>query len=165
MVQLAIVADTHVRGERPPLPERCLALLAASDLIVHAGDMADVPALERLRRLGPPVVAVRGNVDEPGLAALLPEVEHVTVGGLTIGAIHEAGPSEGRLGRLRRQFPSAAAVVFGHSHVPLLEVAADGFQIFNPGSPTQRRRQPHHTMGLARVEGGSISFELVTLSP
>jgi predicted phosphodiesterase len=78
--------------------------------------------------------------------------------------VHDAGPAKGRLARMRRRFPDAGAVVFGHSHIPLHERDdADGFQIFNPGSPTDRRRQPRHTMGLADVEGGEVRFRLVRL--
>ena len=78
--------------------------------------------------------------------------------------VHDAGPAAGRLARMRRRFPDAQAVVFGHSHLPLLELAEDGFAIFNPGSPTERRRAPRHTMGLARVQAGAIQFELIPLS-
>jgi putative phosphoesterase len=161
---LALIADTHIRGGTPQLPERCLNLVASSDLVVHAGDLADLTTLERLRTIGPPVIAVRGNVDDAALAAILPEKEQVVVAGCTIGVIHDAGPSRGRLERMRRLFPSADAVVFGHSHIPLHESAPDGFQIFNPGSPTVRRRQPRHTMGVAHIDEGRISFEHVALS-
>jgi len=160
---LALIADTHVRDGRPLLPKRCVELIAAADLVVHAGDMADLAALEQLRAIGPPVVAVRGNVDDPALAALLPEVEQVVTAGCVVGVIHDAGPGAGRLERMRRLFPTAAAVVFGHSHVPLHETALDGFQIYNPGSPTFRRRQPGHTMGVAHVDDGRISFKRVAL--
>jgi putative phosphoesterase len=161
---LALIADTHVRDGRPLLPKRCVELIASADLVVHAGDMADLAALEQLRAIGPPVVAVRGNVDDPALAALLPEVEQVVTAGCVVGVIHDAGPSAGRLERMRRLFPTAAAVVFGHSHVPLHDTALDGFQIFNPGSPTFRRRQSGHTMGVAHVDDGRISFKLVALN-
>jgi uncharacterized protein len=160
---LALIADTHIRNGTPLLPKRCLDLIAGCDLVVHAGDIADVGALEWLRAVGPPLVAVRGNVDDAALAAVLPDVEHVTVAGCTIAVTHDAGPTQGRLERMRRRFPSAAAVVFGHSHLPLHEAARDGFQIFNPGSPTRRRRQPRHTMGVATVEEGAVSFEIVPL--
>jgi putative phosphoesterase len=160
---VALIADTHVRGGKPLLPKRCLDRLAASDLVVHAGDMADPAALGQLRAIGPPVVAVRGNVDDSALAALLPEVERVVVAGNIIGVIHNAGPSRGRLERMRRLFPDADAVVFGHSHVPLHETAPDGFQIFNPGSPTFRRRQPRHTMGVAVIDERQITFESIVL--
>jgi predicted phosphodiesterase len=102
-------------------------------------------------------------VDEPALAAALPRVAEVKAGNCTIGVIHDAGPSRGRLERMRRRFPTADAVVFGHSHIPLQQASGDGFQIFNPGSPTRRRREPQHTMGIARVDDGTISFEHVIL--
>jgi len=115
-----------------------------------------------LEALGPPVAAVHGNVDEPEVADRLPEARVVEAGGVRIALVHDAGPARGRLERMRLRFPEADAVVFGHSHIPLHE-SADGFQIFNPGSPTDRRRQPRHTMGMARVEEGEIAFELVRL--
>src|SRR5690606_23592785 len=112
--------------------------------------------------LGPPVHAVCGNVDSAELIARLPRTTTVRADDCRIAMIHDAGPSAGRLERMRRRFPDADAVVFGHSHLPLHE-AEDGFQIFNPGSPTERRRAPRHTMGLARVEGGRLTFELIAL--
>jgi putative phosphoesterase len=160
---LALIADTHIRRGTPLLPKRCLDRLAASDLVVHAGDMADPAALAQLRAIGPPVIAVRGNVDDSALAARLPEREQITIAGHTIGLIHDAGRSRGRLERMRRLFPDAHAVVFGHSHVPLHEAAPDGFQIFNPGSPTFRRRHPCHTMGVAVLDEREITFECVAL--
>jgi putative phosphoesterase len=162
-MRLAIIADTHLpRGARR-LPEACLQRLRAADLILHAGDLVRPEVLDALEALGPRVAAVRGNVDEAALAARLPERRIVEAGGARIGMLHDAGAATGRLGRLRGWFPGCAAVVFGHSHIPLHETALDGFQIFNPGSPTDRRRQPVHTMGEARVAGGSVAFELVAL--
>jgi putative phosphoesterase len=128
---------------------------------MHAGDFSTAAVLDALESIGPPVAAVSGNVDEPALRARLPERRVVEIGGARIAMVHDAGPSAGRLARMRRAFPDATAVVFGHSHIPLCERDADGFQIFNPGSPTDRRRQPHHTMGLATVSGGAIEFVLV----
>jgi hypothetical protein len=87
----------------------------------------------------------------------------VEADGTRIGMVHDAGPAAGRLERLRGRFPGCAAVVFGHSHIPLLEVAPDGFTIFNPGSPTDRRRQPVHTMGTAEAAGGAVAFAHVEL--
>jgi len=106
------------------------------------------------------VHAVHGNQDGPELRLQLPRVRTVTEGGARIAMIHDAGPADGRLARMRRRFPDADAVVFGHSHLPLHE-ERDGFAIFNPGSPTERRRAPHHTMGLATAEDGRVRFELV----
>jgi putative phosphoesterase len=159
---IAILADTHLpRGQRR-LPEQCLALLRSAELILHAGDLTSMSTLDELNALGPPVVAVHGNADERALVERLPGQLEIEVDGLKLGLTHDSGAARGRLARLRRRFPRADAVVFGHSHIPLLE-AGDDFQIFNPGSPTDRRRQPRHTMGLARVEDGALAFELVAL--
>jgi hypothetical protein len=133
-----------------------------SNLILHAGDFTYPEVLNDLEQLGPPVAAVHGNVDTDELARMLPEARLVDAGGATIAMVHDAGPAHGRLDRMRARFPDADAVVFGHSHIPLHE-ERDGFQIFNPGSPTDRRRQSQHTMGIARVESGHVDFELVTL--
>ena len=159
-MRLGIVSDTHLpRGNRA-LPDDCLERLAAADAILHAGDLIELAVLELLQSLGPPVHAIRGNVDSAQLQARLPLVRTVEAGGARIAMIHDAGPADGRLARLRRRFPEADAVVFGHSHLPLHE-ERDGFAIFNPGSPTERRRAPHHTMGLATAEDGRVRFELV----
>jgi putative phosphoesterase len=159
-MRLGIVSDTHLpRGSRA-IPADCLERLAAADAILHAGDFIERSVLEELQALGPPVHAVRGNVDSAELQARLPLVRTVEAGGTRIGMIHDAGPAQGRLARMRRRFPEADAVVFGHSHLPLLE-ERDGFAIFNPGSPTERRRAPDHTMGIATIDGGRVAFELV----
>jgi predicted phosphodiesterase len=109
------------------------------------------------------VAAVHGNVDEPALVRGLPAERTVDVEGARLAIKHDAGPARGRLERMRRAFPDADAVVFGHSHLPLHERSPDGFQIFNPGSPTERRRAPRHTMGLGRIEAGTIEFDLIPL--
>ena len=159
---VAVIADTHLpRGPRR-LPDACVERLAAADLILHAGDFSTAEVLEALEGIGPPVAAVHGNVDSEELRRRLPAARTVAVEGARIGMVHNAGPAARRLARLRSRFPDADAVVFGHSHMPLHEVD-DGFQIFNPGSPTDRRRQPRHTMGLAHVEGSEIRFEHVLL--
>ena len=119
--------------------------------------------LEELQGLGPPVHAVRGNVDDNWLQARLPLQRTLEFEGVRIGMLHDAGPAAGRLARMRRRFPDEDAVIFGHSHIPLHETAADGFQIFNPGSPTERRGQPTHTLGLARIEDRKITFDLIDL--
>jgi hypothetical protein len=161
-VEIAIISDTHMpRGARR-LPEACLARLRDADLIVHAGDLSTLAVLDELRALGK-VVAVHGNVDDARVRAALPASAVVAVGGFRLAVVHDAGPARGRLRRLRARFPDADAVVFGHSHIPLLECAEGGFTIVNPGSPTERRRAPHHTMALARVTGGRLGFELVQL--
>jgi uncharacterized protein len=163
-VEIAIVSDTHLPRGRRTLPDACVERLRSADLILHAGDVSTVAVLRELEALGPPVAAVHGNVDEPALAARLPETCVVEAAGIRIGLIHDAGPAKGRLARMRKRFPNVQAVVFGHSHIPLHECdAAAEFQLFNPGSPTDRRRQPKHTMGLARVTNTRVTFELVVL--
>jgi putative phosphoesterase len=144
------------------LPPGCVERLRSADAILHAGDFMDRSVYDELAALGPPLHAVRGNVDSSELQAALPLVRFVGVEDVVIAMIHDAGPADGRLGRMRRRFPDAAAVVFGHSHMPLLE-SAGGFTIFNPGSPTERRRAPRHTMGIAEVEGASVRFSHVDL--
>jgi putative phosphoesterase len=164
-VLLAVISDTHLpRGSRS-LPEECVARLRAADLILHAGDFITAGVLADLRALGPRVEGVQGNVDDYELRAQLPTARLVVADGARIAMLHDAGPADGRLARLRSRFPDTDAVVFGHSHIPLHERdEATGFQIFNPGSPTDRRRQPSHTMGEARIgEDGAVSFELIDL--
>ena len=161
---IAVISDTHMpRGGRR-IPDACVDRLRGADLVIHAGDIATGEVLAEVERIGPPVIAVHGNVDTAELRERLPEARVVDAEGARIAVVHDAGPSKGRLARMRRRFPDAAAVVFGHSHIPLHERTGDGaFQIFNPGSPTQRRRQPHHTMGMAYATAGKLDLELVTL--
>jgi uncharacterized protein len=164
-VRLAIISDTHLpRGGRT-LPPVCVERLRAADLVIHAGDFVAAEVLDDLRMLGPPVEAVHGNMDDEALRRGLPSARLVSAGGARIAVVHDGGPAGGRLRRLRLRFGDADAVVFGHSHIPLHERdPGTGFQIFNPGSPTDRRRAPTHTMGIARVgEDGAVSFELIDL--
>jgi putative phosphoesterase len=162
-VVIAAISDTHLPRGRRRLPDACVERLAAADLILHAGDLSTTQVLRDLEQLGPPVKAVHGNVDSAELRSRLPAALEVrTPDGVRIAMLHDAGPKTRRLERMRKRFPDAHAVVFGHSHIPLHE-ERDGFQIFNPGSPTDRRRQPKHTMGLARTREGRLKFELITL--
>jgi len=160
---VAVISDTHLpRGARR-LPDACLQRIEAADLLLHAGDFMTAAVLRELEAIGPPLAAVHGNVDDAELRRLLPEEHVIEAGGARIAMVHDAGPRPGRLARMRERFGQRAdAVVFGHSHQPLHE-GRGRFQIFNPGSPTDRRRAPAHTMGLARVEAGRIAFELVEL--
>jgi hypothetical protein len=137
-------------------------LVAASDLVVHAGDIMTPEALIEIEAIGPPVRAVTGNMDGWDLRDRLPETDEIEVEGARLAVLHDAGPAAGRLERMRRRFPGADAVVFGHSHMPLHEREGD-FQIFNPGSPTERRRARTHSMGVAHVQDGRLEFELVLL--
>jgi uncharacterized protein len=163
---IAIIADTHMpRGSRA-LPEACVDMCARAGAIVHAGDFSGAEVLDELQdlaRLGGrqrPFVAVHGNVDAPDVVRRVPGRVEVELAGATVGVIHDAGPRRGRLERMRLEFPEADGVIFGHSHMPLHE-REGAFQIFNPGSPTERRRAPARSMGMALVENGRIEFEHV----
>jgi putative phosphoesterase len=161
-MDIAVISDTHLpRGSRA-LPEACVERLRAADLIVHGGDLMTMAVLEELRGYGE-VVAVHGNADDAAVRAALPARLDLDLEGARLVVVHNGGPAAGRLDRMQRKFAPADAVVFGHSHLPLHETAPDGFQIFNPGSPTEKRRAPTHTMGLARAREGEIAFELVHL--
>jgi hypothetical protein len=137
--------------------------LRQADAIVHCGDFSTAAVLEELRALGPPVHAVYGNADEPELQQLLPEELVVEVGGARIGLVHIPGPAAGREERLLRRFPGCAAVVYGHTHLPQVELH-EGVWILNPGSPTERRRGPFHSMLRLEVASGAVSPELVRLT-
>jgi putative phosphoesterase len=137
-------------------------LLRGADFVLHAGDFVSVEFLDELRALGPPVAGVCGNMDEPALKASLPKERVVEVGEVRIGMLHDAGPRNGREARLAARFEECDAVVYGHTHVPQVE----HFQhlwVLNPGSPTDRRRQPAHSMLVLRSRGSRITPELVTL--
>jgi uncharacterized protein len=160
---IAVLADTHMPKGGRALPKRAVELLREADATLHAGDFFAVETLREIEALSRgPVRAVHGNVDRPDLRELLPETLEVELDGARVAMIHDAGPAKGRVGRMRKRFPDADAVVFGHSHLPLHEEEA-GFQIFNPGSPTERRRAPRHSMGVLRVESGRARFEHVWL--
>ncbi len=119
----------------------------------------------QLTAIGPPVVAINGNADDDAVKALLPATAEVELpGGRRLGLVHNGGPETGRLARLRKRFPGCTAVAFGHSHIPLCATAPDGFMIINPGSATDRRRQPHHSMVVIEVEGdGPLIVRFVNL--
>jgi putative phosphoesterase len=161
---IAVIADTHLpRGARR-LPEACVEQIAAADLLLHAGDFSTLDVLRELEAIGPTVAGVHGNVDSADLRRLLPAERIVETDGARIAMLHDGGPRPGRLERMRRRFGERAdLVVFGHSHMPLHEQAPDGFQILNPGSPTERRRAPTHTMGLVHVADGLATCELLHL--
>jgi uncharacterized protein len=129
--------------------------LRGADLILHAGDVCTAAVLDELAQYAP-VTAVVGNNDGPDVATWgAAETAALSVAGLRVAMIHDSGPVAGRLARMRARFPEADLVVFGHSHIPL-DAAAEGFRIFNPGSPTDRRRQSHGTLGVLGVEDGTL---------
>jgi putative phosphoesterase len=160
---LAVISDTHMpRGERA-LPGSCVERLLRADLILHAGDLVGLEFLDELRALGPPVAAVHGNMDEAAVQAILPAEQIVEVGEARLGMVHQPGPLDGREARLAKRFPGCDAVIYGHTHLPQAD-RHGGVWILNPGSPTERRSAPAHSMLELIVEGRSIRPELVVLS-
>ena len=164
-MRIALLGDTHFPRRGSHLPDTCVGECRAADLIVHTGDLADMECLAHLTAIGPPVVAINGNADDDAVKAALPATAEVELpGGRRLGLVHNGGPEKGRLERLRTRFPNCAAVAFGHSHIPLWATAADGFMIINPGSATDRRRQPHHSMVVIEVDGdGPLGVRFVNL--
>ena len=155
----AVIADTHIPRRARALPEGLTPHLERADLILHAGDLMDPKLLNDLAVYAP-TRAVRGNLDPQ--EAGLPEERRFGFGGVRVAMVHDSGPKKGRRSRVRRRFPEARVVVFGHSHIPWLE-DEDGLLLLNPGSPTDKRRQPEHTFALLRVEGGEVTAEILAL--
>lgn len=155
----AVIADTHIPRRAKELPKAIFPHLERADRILHAGDLMD-PALLDVLGAYAPVFAVRGNLDPP--EAGLPETLEFDFGGIRIAMIHDSGRKQGRRNRMRRRFPEARVVVFGHSHIPWME-DQDGLLLLNPGSPTDKRRQPDHTFALLRVEDCDARAEILTV--
>ena len=155
-MNIVAISDTHAPRRWKSCPPAVATHLRGADLILHAGDVCTASVLEELAQYAP-VYAVLGNNDGPDVAAWgAPETLSLELDGLRVAMIHDSGAKAGRLGRMRRRFPDAELVVFGHSHIPLDE-AADGLRILNPGSPTDRRRQPQGTIGLLTVADGQLT--------
>ncbi|MGI8686827.1 MAG: metallophosphoesterase family protein [Acidimicrobiales bacterium] len=154
--EVLVLSDTHLRPGGPGgLPDSVYRALDRADVILHAGDIVTADLLHELSGWAP-VHAVLGNNDlDPALSAL-PERRLEVVDGVRIAMVHDSGARTGRAGRLRRWFPGAGVVVFGHSHIPSNEVGIDGQLLFNPGSPTQRRAQPAHTFGRLELDAGRV---------
>ncbi len=155
VMRVAVLADTHLRpGSARRLPEDVWALLADVDVILHAGDVLTADLLDELNRFAP-VHAVLGNNDH-SLVGVLPETLELPLGGVQVGMIHDSGASKGRAARMHRRFPTCDVVVFGHSHLPVDEPGSGQQRLFNPGSPTERRRAPTKTMGLLQLDRGRM---------
>ena len=153
------MADTHVPRRARDLPPELWAAVDAADVVVHAGDWVDVALLDRLEQRARRLVAVHGNNDGPALRARLPEVARADVGGLAVAVVHETGDAKGRAARCDAdpRFTGAQLLVFGHSHIPWDTVTPGGLRLLNPGSPTDRRRQPHCTWVTATVVDGALT--------
>ena len=154
-----VIADTHIPRRARALPGGLLSHLGCADLVLHAGDLMDPALLDELAAYAP-VRGVRGNLDPPDLD--LPESLEFEFGGIRMAMIHDSGRKQGRRRRLRRRFPDARVVVFGHSHIPFVE-DEDGLLLLNPGSPTDKRRQPRHTFALLCAEEGRVRVDISAL--
>ena len=158
-MRIVVLSDTHAPRRWKSCPPAVAAELRGADRILHAGDVCTAAVLAELERYAP-VTAVVGNNDGPDVAAWgAAETAALTPGGLRIAMIHDSGPATGRLPRMRARFPEADLVVFGHSHIPLDvtdQLPGADLRIFNPGSPTDRRRQPHGTLGVLHVADGTL---------
>lgn len=151
-----MLADTHLRrGGRRRLPDAAYDELARADAVLHAGDIVVADLVHELGGFAP-TYAVLGNNDGGELTAMLPETRVEVLGGVRIGMIHDSGPTKGRAARMRRRFPDCPLVVYGHSHIPHDGEGIEGQRLFNPGSPTERRMQPHHTIGILELQDGEI---------
>ncbi|MGY1682593.1 metallophosphoesterase family protein [Geodermatophilus sp. SYSU D01176] len=169
-VSLVFTADTHVPKRARDLPGALWAAIDAADVVVHAGDWVDVALLDRFEERARRLVAVHGNNDHGALRERLPEVARAEVGGLRMAVVHETGDKKGRGARCAARFPGTDLLVFGHSHIPWDTVTPSagtpsGLRLVNPGSPTDRRRQPHGTFVTAVADDGvlrDVTFHPVT---
>ena len=161
LMRLLILADTHVPARARDLPQQVWTEVGESDVVVHAGDWIDVALLDALEGRAARLVGVYGNNDGPELRARLPEVARFDAAGVRTAVVHETGPATGRERRCAAAYPDVAVLVFGHSHIPwdTLATRADGstLRLLNPGSPTDRRRQPTFTWMTAVADGGRLA--------
>jgi uncharacterized protein len=164
-MRVLVLSDTHLGASTVDrMPSEVWAMADEADAVLHGGDVCDEAVLDALRQRAP-VHAVLGNNDH-ALRGRLPEVLQVELGGVRIGMVHDSGLRAGRATRMARRFPAADVVVFGHSHEPTVESVEGGRLLINPGSPTQRRRQPVHTVAwLELADGGVSEAELVQVGP
>ena len=155
-VSLVLTSDTHVPQRSRELPHSLWQAIERADVVVHAGDWVDVALLDEFEARSRRLVAVYGNNDHGALSERLPEVARAEIGGLHIAVVHETGDRSGREARCAARFPDVDVLVFGHSHIPWDTTAPGGLRLINPGSPTDRRRQPHGTFVTAVVADGRL---------
>ena len=161
MTRLLLLADTHLPKRARALPAQVWAAVESADLVIHAGDWVTVDLLDELEARSRAVLGVWGNNDGPELRARLPEIARSTIDGVRLAVVHETGDAKGREARCEAAYPDADVLVFGHSHIPWDTLTPRGLRLLNPGSPTDRRRQPHCTYMWLDVEGGRVDVELV----
>jgi uncharacterized protein len=155
-MRLLLVADTHVPKRARELPAQVWEEVDRADVVFHAGDWVEEPLLDELEARASRLVAVYGNNDGPGLRRRLPEVAEVDLEGLRFAVVHETGAAQGRERRCAERFPDTDVLVFGHSHIPWDSTASTGLRLLNPGSPTDRRRQPNCTYLTVTVWDGRL---------
>ena len=155
--RILLLADTHVPHRARELPAQVWTEVAAADVVIHAGDWVDVALLDELEARSRQLVGVFGNNDHGPLRERLPEVARTTIEGVRFGVVHETGPATGRETRCAARFPDLDVLVFGHSHIPWDTTAPSGLRLLNPGSPTDRRRQPFCTYMTATADSGALA--------
>jgi uncharacterized protein len=155
-MQVLLMADTHVPRRARDLPPALWAAVADADLVIHAGDWVDAALLDRLEDRSRRLLACWGNNDGPELRARLPEVGRADVEGVRLAVVHETGPADGRERRSDAAFPDVDLLCFGHSHIPWDSTTTAGLRLLNPGSPTDRRRQPDRTYLTFELAAGAI---------
>ncbi|MBB5160031.1 metallophosphoesterase family protein [Saccharopolyspora phatthalungensis] len=155
-MHLLLIADTHLPKRAKTLPAEVWDAVTTADVVIHAGDWVDAALLDELEGRSARLVGVYGNNDGPELRNRLPEIARVELGGVRLAVIHETGSARGREARCDRWFPDTDVLVFGHSHIPWDTTTAGGLRLLNPGSPTDRRRQPHCTYQTAEISGGRL---------
>lgn len=164
-MRLLLTSDTHVPTRARSLPAPLLRAIDGADVVFHAGDWIDTATLDLFEARARRLIAVHGNNDGPELRRRLPEVARVELAGLRFALVHETGPARGREQRCHARFPDADVLVFGHSHIPWDSRAQGGLRLLNPGSPTDRRREPFATYLTARAEDGRLDVRLHRLPP
>ncbi|MFJ4760302.1 metallophosphoesterase family protein [Kocuria marina] len=163
---ILLLADTHLPKRAKTLPDQVWREVDAADVVLHAGDWVDLATFEALEQRSRKLIAVWGNNDGPELRERMPETAYWELEGVRFAMTHETGASSGRERRMDRAFPDIDVLVFGHSHIPWDTVAPSGMRLLNPGSPTDRRRQPHCTYMRAVADAGALtSVELIRLPP
>lgn len=156
-MRLVLISDTHIPHRARDLPAPVWAEVESADVVIHAGDGVHADLLDELQGRSANLVACWGNNDGPALRARLPECAEVTLAGVRFTVVHETGAAKGREARMAAAYPDTDVLVFGHSHIPWDTTAACGLRLLNPGSPTDRRRQPFHTYMTAVADGGALT--------
>ncbi|MBN9606712.1 MAG: metallophosphoesterase family protein [Actinomycetales bacterium] len=155
--RLIVLSDTHVPARARDLPPALWAEIERADIVVHAGDWVSVDLLDRMLERSRRLIGVHGNNDHGELRERLPEVARAEIEGMRLAVVHETGGREGRERRADAAYPDTDLLVFGHSHIPWDSVAPSGLRLLNPGSPTDRRRQPVGTYLRVEVDGGVLA--------